>query len=240
LDHQALIDDFGVTYAITRVNYEECNNAKQLLEALQYGLNLIDPIKIISPNKEIQADDLVLRKSKLEYLKTEAIRARDAHCINDLDSSGLLPNMSSNNVSVHNFNDSQPKREEVLEEFVFKALEIIKPLGGIYILDSLLEDADMKRLNEYVAILIKTGNLPVNTLPFPKLEVKIPFIRKTIHLVYILIGKKFNKEFIQLIHHFENFNKTQQTTTISKFAEDDKTYDDKIKDISYKSKKNEI
>jgi hypothetical protein len=84
LDHQNLIDDAGVTYVVKRVDYEECTNAKQLTEALKYGLNLIDPVKIITPSKTIQADDLVLRKSKLEYLKAEAIRARDTNSIDGL------------------------------------------------------------------------------------------------------------------------------------------------------------
>ena len=69
LDHQSLLDHAGVTHVVKRVDYEKCTNANQLKEALEHGLSLIDPIKIISPSKEIQADDLVLRKSKLEYLK---------------------------------------------------------------------------------------------------------------------------------------------------------------------------
>ncbi len=75
LDHQSLLVDLAVNLEVKRVNYEECTNAKQLKEALKYGLNLKDPITIISPDKEIQVDDLVLRKSKLEYFKVISWRS---------------------------------------------------------------------------------------------------------------------------------------------------------------------
>jgi hypothetical protein len=43
-------------------------NAKQLIEAFNHGLNLIDPVRII-PRQKRNCQRLVLRKSKLEYLK---------------------------------------------------------------------------------------------------------------------------------------------------------------------------
>lgn len=229
LDHQRHVDDAGVTYIVKRVNYEESTDAKQLTEALTYGLNLIDPIKIISPNKEIQADDLVLRKSKLEYLKTEAIRARDAKGIDELDVNVLLPNK----VRYNSLNDSKPKRDEIVQEFIIKALEIIKPLGGIYILDSLLDDADMKRLNNYVVALITTGALPSNLLPFLRTNVPNEFIRKTMHMVYILIRKKHRSEFIELTHLFKQFEGTEHTTTNSKFSTSEGNYENTKSKIKF-------
>lgn len=229
MDHQRLIDDCGRNQEVKRVNFEECINAKQLKEALKYGLNLIDPIRIISPDKDIQADDLVLRKSKLEYLKTEAIRARDAKDIEELDVNGLLPNK----VRYNSLNDSKPKREEIVQEFIIKALEIIKPLGGIYIMDSLLDDADMKRLNNYVVALITTGDLPSNLLPFPRTNVPNEFIRKTMHMVYILIRKKHRSEFIELTHLFKQFEGTEHTTTNSKFSTYEGNYENTKSKITF-------
>lgn len=79
------LEEQGITYIPpTPINWEECDDAILLIKAINNGNLLKDPITIISPNKDIQADDLVLRKSKLEYLKTEAIRARDANSINEL------------------------------------------------------------------------------------------------------------------------------------------------------------
>jgi hypothetical protein len=79
------LEEIGETYIPpTPINWEDCNDALRLTEAINNGTVLKDPITIISTNIEIQADDLVLRKSKLEYLKAEAIRARDTNSIDGL------------------------------------------------------------------------------------------------------------------------------------------------------------
>lgn len=233
LDHQKLLDDGGAPHIVTLVNYEECTNANQLKEALEHGLNLIDPVRIISPNKKIQADDLVLRKSKLEYLKTEAIRARDANSIEELDAIGPLSGMTNKTVSVNRLNHSQPNKEEIVQKYILKALEIIKPLGGIYVMHSLLDVADMKRLNEYVATLIKIGYLPMNALPFPRTKLPNQFISKTMHMVYVLIKKKHRSEFIALTHLFQQFEETEHTTTDSKFATYEGNYEEKKFEITF-------
>lgn len=211
---------------LTPINLEDCNDALLLTEAINNGDLLKDPITIISPNKEVQADDLVLRKSKLEYLKTEAIRARDASNITELDAIEALPLISSNITSVNQLNYSQPTNEKIIQDFILNALEIIKPLGGVYVMDRLLDGDNMERLNLYVTDLIKTGDLPTNLLPFPRTSLPNQFIRKTIHLIYILTKKKNRGKFIELTHLFQQFKGTEHTTTDSKFA----TYEGKYEE----------
>ena len=95
--HMIYLEEQGITYIPpTPINWEECDNPIQLIKAINNGILLKDPITIISPNKEVQADDLVLRISKLEYLKAEAIKARDTNSIDGLseiiDLNKNLPN----------------------------------------------------------------------------------------------------------------------------------------------------
>jgi len=233
-EKQDFYDYAGIDYILKPFNWEKIENAKHLKDALLNGLNLEDPITIISPSKEIQADDLVLRKSKLEYLKTEAIRAGNANDIRELDNTPLIPNMVIENDSPNNLNNSQLTYEEVVDKVISKALEIIRPLGGYNIQDSLLDSVDMNRLNSYVASLIKTGNLPADKLlPFPKISLPNQFVRKTIHNVYLTIGRKNKDKFIELIHLFKQFEDTEFTTTNSKFSTYEGNYDDKLKEISF-------
>lgn len=233
-EKQDFYDYAGIDYILKPFNWEKIENAKHLTEALINGLNLEDSITIISPSKEIQADDLVLRKSKLEYLKTEAIKARNANDIRELDITPLSPNMVIENDSPYNLNNPQLTWEVVVDKVTSKALEFIKPLGGYNIQDKLLDSADMDRLNSYVASLIKKGNLQdLTLLPFPKINLPNQFIRKTIHNVYLTIGKKNKDEFIQLIHLFKQFEDTEITTTNSKFSTYEGNYDEKLMEISF-------
>ena len=79
------LEEQGLTYIPpTPMNWEECDDPNKLIKAINDGVILKDPITIISPSLEIQADDLVLRKSKLDYLKAEAIRARETNSIDVL------------------------------------------------------------------------------------------------------------------------------------------------------------
>lgn len=98
--HQELLDEGGIDFEVKGVNWEEVDNAKLLEEAFDNGLILIDPVRTITPSKTILPEDLVLRKSKLEYLKKEAERAREAEGIADLDESIASKNKSIDNLSI--------------------------------------------------------------------------------------------------------------------------------------------
>jgi hypothetical protein len=52
---RALVDHAVITTLLTRVDYEQMN-AKQLIEAFNHGLNLIDPVRIIPRKKETAED----------------------------------------------------------------------------------------------------------------------------------------------------------------------------------------
>lgn len=100
------LEEQGITYIPpTPMNWEECDDPIKLIKAINNGVILKDPITVISPNKEIHNDDLVLRKSKLEYLKAEAIRARDTNSIDGLSEvielNKNLPNIPAD-LSVYN------------------------------------------------------------------------------------------------------------------------------------------
>lgn len=73
----------------TVVNWEECDDAEMLIRARNNGINFKDPFTIIRLNEKKRKKDLTLRKSKLEYLKLESIRARDAESLKEIDYSEL-------------------------------------------------------------------------------------------------------------------------------------------------------
>jgi len=68
------------------INWEECIDAGKLTNALNNkGIVLKDPIVIIDPSEDICSESMVLRKSKLLYLREEAVRAKNAKSIEDLN-----------------------------------------------------------------------------------------------------------------------------------------------------------
>ncbi|MFT5250683.1 MAG: hypothetical protein ACI93P_002425 [bacterium] len=211
-------------------NWEECEDAYILKECIYFQLvTLKDPVAFIDPSDSISKETLVLRKSKLEHLKSEAERASKVTSIDELDST----NISSGAINLDNPIDSMLQREDIQEGYVSKALEIIKPLGGIYIMDNLLDEINMKRLNDYIRSIIMTGYLPLDLSPFPKLAVPAQFIRKTIHLVFLSIEKNYTSEFINLICLFENFKGSTKSTIYGKFSSYEGTYDKVLAKISY-------
>ncbi|MCA0933921.1 hypothetical protein LCM02_15775 [Lutimonas saemankumensis] len=76
--------------------WETCDDAATLIYGIKKAkIELKDPISIINPSVDIHKKLLVLRKSKLEYLKEEAIRASQAKTIAELDSH---PELSDKNI----------------------------------------------------------------------------------------------------------------------------------------------
>lgn len=67
-------------------NWEICTDATKLTNALNNEyVKLKDPINIITPSKKISKKELIVRKSKLEYLKREAKRASKVKSTDELD-----------------------------------------------------------------------------------------------------------------------------------------------------------
>ncbi|WP_165732379.1 hypothetical protein [Polaribacter sp. 20A6] len=95
-------DMVSIGLSISIPDWEKCNDAVKLLKAINSEYVVLnDPIAIITPNKEIQVKALVLRKSKLEFLKTEAIRASRVNDINELDEDSIdLPQQDTDDSSV--------------------------------------------------------------------------------------------------------------------------------------------
>jgi hypothetical protein len=213
------------------ISWDTCNDAAILIQARKNGRKFKDPFTIISFDKKKNKLSLVLRKSKLEFLKTEAIRASSINTINEIDEELGQFQIDFTGKSI--YNNPNPQKKEVTERLVLKAFEIIKPLGGSYRCFELLNADEMKRLNNYIKTIIIKGELPTDSLSFPKIELPNDFIKKTIHLVYISIYKKYKKEFVNLLHLFEDFNDTSHKTTSSKFSTYEGTYDNKLKEISY-------
>lgn len=229
---QVTYNNMGIDFTVKPRNWEEVTDAKALNEALINGLNIDDPIIILWSGKDIKYDDVVLRKSKLEYLLIEAKRAKKAKNIAELDDEQST-NVESETISPDSSIDSRPKREDVIQSIVIKALEFVKPLGGFYLGVDLLDVANMERLNNYIRSIILTGKLPSDASSFPKIEVPAQFIRKTIHYIYKSIGNKHKQEFVNLVHLFEDFKDSETTTTSRKFSSYEGTYNKVLTDISY-------
>ncbi|HEY9220925.1 MAG TPA: hypothetical protein VIO43_05015 [Lutibacter sp.] len=68
------------------IDWEKCNDAEKLQIAINNRFVIFkDPVSFIEPSDSIYIKTLVLRKSKLEYLKSEAERASKAKTIDELD-----------------------------------------------------------------------------------------------------------------------------------------------------------
>jgi hypothetical protein len=233
--YKMYLEEQGIPYnppkTTPATNWDTCNDAEKLITARKNGRIFKDPFTLISLDNKKSKQPLVLRKSKLEFLKTEAIRASNAITVDELDNDHdqLQMDFTGKNIS----NNLKPQKKEVLERLVLKAFETIKPLGGYFGIIELLNTDDMKRLKVYTRAIISTGELPTDRLPFPKIELPNDFIRKTIHLVYVSIHKKHKKEFVDLVHLFQDFHDTSLTTTNRKFSTYEGTYDNKLKEITY-------
>ena len=170
-DHQFLLDEGGIDYVVKPTNWEETENAKELKEALENGLDLIDPVAIITPSKTVQAEDLVLRKSKLEYLKKEAERARAAKSIVDLDESTASSKISTDNL--------YSKIEETVKD-VFKFTEKKNPDNNKIILskenyNNLVKWTTLYYVNELDSE--KDSKLPLIDSPLKMPNIGVTYIR---------------------------------------------------------------
>lgn len=111
-------------------------------------------------------------------------------------------------------NVSKPTKEEDIQ----KIKEILKPLSGNWKRDLILNESDFSNLIEYTLHIMEHNCLPNETKQFPITGASIEFIRKTIHLVYLHLGKKNKSCFVSLTHLFKQLDKTEVKTTNSKFS----------------------
>lgn len=225
------MDSQGIPYKFP--NWEECTDGKKIRDAINNKYVVLkDPVNFITSNPDIHQNELVLRKSKLEYLRNEAIKARNANSVDELDLTKVTLNTKIR-IKEITYQHSQSKNnlDIVQEKSINKAKEILKPLGGVYKLEEQLNNENMNRLYSYVESIIKSGKLPVETLKFNTISLPNIFIQKTFHLVYESAEKKYRNAFIELFHLFEQITK-EPTTTYRHFSYYGK-YDETLSLITY-------
>ncbi|WP_298288097.1 hypothetical protein [uncultured Lutibacter sp.] len=199
-----MVDESGANITVERINWEECRDPKILNDGLDNWLDLKDPVRIITPNKEIYKKNLVIRKSELVYLKKEADRAFK---VNNLE---ILVNNPVPKYSISN-SPISPIRQSVIDVFNF-AIKIRECKGKI------ISDEDYQKLINGVTTYFESG---FTTLPK---ETPIVLLKKKGNVTYIryafklLIDKwcietRRPKSFYSLISKcFEGFNKETPET----------------------------
>lgn len=114
-----------------------------------------------------------------------------------------------------------------IEEDIENAIKIINPLKGYWNRNRIMRENDFNRLVEYIELILKEQPLPKKL--FPTTGAPNIFISKTIYEVYRHTGKKHREQFINLVHLFRQFEKTEQTTTKKKFSFYPSNYETDIK-----------
>lgn len=161
---QEQIDDLGLEYDLCPLNWEEVEDAKHLKEALINGLNLKDPVSFIDPSDSISTKPLVLRKSNLEYLKSEAIRAREANNIEELDVEFIKKEQIKEDVdALTNLSDI---KETVIKHFQF-TLEINDRKKK-----QMLSQEEFSKLVSWVTYFLE-NNFELPSIDTPIMEVHI-------------------------------------------------------------------
>ena len=117
------------------------------------------------------------------------------------------------------------------KEDVLKVKDIIKPLGGYWNRKKILNKNDFDQLILYVEYILENKCLPNKTNQFPITGTSIEFIRKTIHSVYVYLGKKDKDVWVSLVHLFKQLNNTELSTTNSKFSAYSGNYEQDLKNI---------
>jgi hypothetical protein len=110
------------------------------------------------------------------------------------------------------------RKNPTIDEDIKTAFEIIEPLKGYWNRKRILNDTDFDRLKIYIESIIRNDSLPEPVKTFPRTGTTNDFIRKTIYEVYRMTGKRNRQLFIDLIHLFRQFDKTELTTTYRKFS----------------------
>ncbi|OAD46008.1 hypothetical protein [Polaribacter atrinae] len=192
-------------------NWEESNDASSLINAInEFGIYLEDPITFIEPNKEIYKSTLVLRKSKLEFLKTEAERAKKATNIDELDE---LCKVDSSTLSINDSQEDSHNNEiqkAVKEAFNFTLK--IDPRKKVQI----LSDEDFTKLINWVSSYYKNNlSLPVIKNPIMTVNTAKDNIRTAFKKLFVLLHPTKTKpdSFFQLITScFYPYRKDKKST----------------------------
>ncbi|SFS63002.1 hypothetical protein [Lutibacter maritimus] len=177
-------------------NWEICTDATKLTNALNNEyVKLKDPINIITPSKKISKKELILKKSKLEYLKSEAERASKVSSIDELDEIAAIetnPLKSQNS----QLNNSTTIKIAVQNAFKF-TLEINKTKEK-----QILSEEDYSRLVEWVTYFFENDyKVPYIDSPITELNIGITYIRFAFkELIDSLHSKKSRpKTFYELV-----------------------------------------
>ncbi|HEY6142522.1 MAG TPA: hypothetical protein VIV55_03715 [Flavobacterium sp.] len=135
-------------------------------------------------------------------------------------------------VENYNHENQEQNKTKPLEIVDFaKIKDIIKPLSGYWNKKIILDENDFLRFTNYIFFIIENHCLPNDTLPFKNTPTSIEFIRKTIHLVYIEIGKKDKEVYVLLIHLFKQLENTALETTKCKFSAYASNYENDLKNM---------
>lgn len=126
-------------------------------------------------------------------------------------------------------NNIKSKQSEEID--ITKIKDIIKPLSGYWNKKLILNENDFLRLTNYIFFIIENHSLPDETLQFNITSTSIQFIRKTVHFVYIELGKKDKEVFVLLIHLFKQLVNTELETTKSKFSAYSGNYENDLKNM---------
>jgi len=164
------VDESGANITVERINWEKCRDPKTLEEGLDNWLDLKDPVRIITPNKEIYKNDLVIRKSELIYLKKEADRAFK---VDNLD---LLVNNPVPKYSISN-SPISAIRQSVIDAFDLA----IKIREGK---EKIISDEDYQELINWVTIYFESG------FKTPPIDTRIVLFKKKGNVTYIRFAFK--------------------------------------------------
>lgn len=118
-----------------------------------------------------------------------------------------------------------------IDDDIIKVKKIINPLSGYWNKNQILSKNDFEIFTDYVSSIVENKCLPDEVYSFPNTGAPIKFIRKTIHHVYVYLGKQNKDVWVSLAHLFKQFDNTETTTTNSKFSAYSSQYDNDLKNM---------
>lgn len=163
-------------------NWEKCEDAYILKEAIRFKLvSLKDPVAFIDPSDCISKETLVLRKSKLVYLKSEAERASKVTSIDELDVEPIKKEQIKEDVNT--LNSLSDIKETVIKHFQF-TLEIDDRKKK-----QMLSQEEFLKLVNWVTYFLENNyelpriDTPIMEVHIGKTKIKSAF-KKLIHLYH--------------------------------------------------------
>ena len=194
-------------------SWEKCNDAEKLIDAINNkNVILKDPITIIQPSETISDKPVVLRRSNLEFLKTEAERAKIAKNIDELDT---IPDPLSINIE-----NTQVLPEELTVREIIKYFNSTEKQGWEF---AFIEEQDFNDFADLLALNLeqKSVTLPEKIFKLKKrTKTKVSAILKTIHdeisNVDTLKGNTEYFDIIKLLSLFSDMNNDEIYKSLTK------------------------